>query len=329
MRISLILIFLSLYILTVNAQNRPFIITVKTDNPGGSCMNCITIPVDTNLVYNYSIDWENDGSFDNLGVSGPISHEYDTPGLYEVAIQGEFPTIYVNGDTVISRKIVAVNQWGDIRWQSLSHSFMSCDSLEVLAIDAPDLSSATKMNFTFQNCKKLNSDLNHWDVSTITNMDNLFSGATSFNGNISGWDVSNVTRMFRMFVFATSFNGDLSEWNVGNVETFDWTFSNATSFTSDLSNWNVSNCSSMVNMFEKAESFSSDLDNWNVSMVTTMSGMFSGTENFTSDLNSWNLASVINLTRMFQNSNFNGDISMWGCIQCGKYEMDVLGSLRV
>ena len=66
-----------------------FITTWKTDNPGVSGDNQITIPVFVSETYNYSVDW-GDGSSD-ANITGSITHTYASPGTYQVAISGKFP----------------------------------------------------------------------------------------------------------------------------------------------------------------------------------------------------------------------------------------------
>jgi hypothetical protein len=68
--------FLTILLSTValcnlNAQ-APFITTWKTDNPGSSNSTSITIST-TGTGYNYDVDWNNDGTFDDLGVTGDIT----------------------------------------------------------------------------------------------------------------------------------------------------------------------------------------------------------------------------------------------------------------
>ncbi|MDY0265724.1 MAG: hypothetical protein RBR12_11165, partial [Sulfurospirillum cavolei] len=64
-----------------------FITTWKTDNSGTSNATSITIPT-TGGGYNYDVDWNNDGTFDDVGVTGNITHDYGTAGTYTVAIRG-------------------------------------------------------------------------------------------------------------------------------------------------------------------------------------------------------------------------------------------------
>jgi len=46
-----------------HSNTSPFITTWKTDNEGTSCNSCITIPT-TGAGYNYEVDWDNDGIYE-------------------------------------------------------------------------------------------------------------------------------------------------------------------------------------------------------------------------------------------------------------------------
>ncbi len=85
-------IFICLFIGNIQAQNS-FLTTWKTDNPGTSNSSSITIPTNSIYTYNYDVDWENDGIWDDIGVSGNITHDYGVAGTYQVAIRGTFPSI--------------------------------------------------------------------------------------------------------------------------------------------------------------------------------------------------------------------------------------------
>lgn len=52
-----------------------FITTWKTDNAGTSNSTSITIPT-TGGGYNYDVDWDNDGTFDQLGITGDVTHDF-------------------------------------------------------------------------------------------------------------------------------------------------------------------------------------------------------------------------------------------------------------
>ncbi len=178
----------------------------------------ITIPTtDINgEVYNYTIDW-GDGNVDT-NQTGDADHTYTTAGKYMVSISGDFPRIYFERFRTNNRKILSVEQWGNMSWTSFNKAFKSCQNMEVNATDAPDLSGVTDLTEMFSGCHAMNADLSHWDVSTITNMQGTLSSARAFNQDLSDWDVSNVTNMFQTFAGATSFNQSLAAWDITNVE---------------------------------------------------------------------------------------------------------------
>ncbi|MEZ4950367.1 MAG: BspA family leucine-rich repeat surface protein [Saprospiraceae bacterium] len=115
----------------------------------------------------------------NLGLTGGVTHDYGTAGIYQVAIYEDFPRIYFNngGD---KEKLVSVDQWGDVIWQSMSGAFYGCTYLSIPATDAPDLSSVTDMSYVFSYAINFNDDINHWDVSMVNNMSVLFAHASAF-----------------------------------------------------------------------------------------------------------------------------------------------------
>ncbi|MEM9856095.1 MAG: BspA family leucine-rich repeat surface protein [Bacteroidota bacterium] len=316
-----------------------FVTTWKTDNPGTSGDNQITIPT-VSTGYNYTVDW-GDGNSDT-GVSGDITHTYASAGTYTISISGDFPRIYFNNEGD-KDKLLTVEQWGDIEWSSMVDAFWGCLNMNVTASDAPNLLGVTDLNRMFGSCSSLMASLNHWDVSTITDMTNLFAEASVFNGDISSWDVSNVISMTNTFLLATEFNQDISAWDVSNVtslrNTFaraakfntdldEWdvsrvndmfgTFSFASAFNQNLNDWDVSNVRNMENMFRDASSFNGDINSWDVSNVTTMRLMFANALVFNHDISGWNTESVISMGQMFANAQaFNQDISNWDVSSAG------------
>ena len=296
----------------------PFITTWKTDNPGVSCSSCITIPT-TGGGYNYDVDWENDGVYDDFGVSGDITHDYGTPGTYQVAIRGNFPRIYFNNFPGTSgspisdaEKLLSIDQWGDIAWASMNNAFSGCINLAGQAVDVPDLTSVTDMAYMFYRASSFNQDIGGWDVSSVTDMAYMFSAADSFNQNIGGWDVSSVTYMYAMFSGADSFNQNIGGWDVSSVTSMFGMFYYAVSFNGDIGGWDVSSVTSMGLMFYSASSFNQDIGGWDVSNVTNMGSMFWEASSFNQDIGGWDVSSVTNMDRMFlEASSFNQDIGGW------------------
>ena len=287
-----------------------FITTWKTDNQGLSNNTSITIPT-TGGGYDYDVDWNNDGTFDELGLTGNVTHDFGAPGTYTIRIRGDFPRVYFNneGDR---QKIISIDQWGDISWTNMQDAFSGCINLTYNATDAPDLSNVTNLSRMFYRAESFNGDLSNWNVQNVTKMEAMFSYAFSFNGDLSSWDVQNVKNLTSMFAFANSFNADLSDWDVQNVTKMGSTFYFASSFNADLSDWDVQNVTDMSNMFTNANAFNADLSNWDVQNVTNMSNMFDGARSFNADLSNWDVHKVTDMSGMFQGTeSFNADLSNW------------------
>ena len=268
----------------------------------------ITIPT-MGAGYNYTIDF-GDGTVIN-NVTGNISHSYTTSGIYTVSITGNFPRINFNASPypLLKLKILSIEQWGDIQWQSMNSAFRGCTNLIVNAIDAPDLSQVTDLSDMFYGASLFNQPINHWDVSTITNMSGMFAN-TVFNQPLDNWDVSNVTDMSSMFG-GTLFNQPINNWEVSSVTNMSAMFSDNTLFNLPLDNWDVSNVANMSSMFWNTTSFNQSLNNWDVSSVTNMSGMFNGSV-YNQPLNNWDVSNVNQMGAMFANTtSFNQPLSSW------------------
>ncbi|MCT4586861.1 MAG: BspA family leucine-rich repeat surface protein [Carboxylicivirga sp.] len=288
-----------------------FITTWQTDNTGTSDESSIRIPCNSNYNYFYDVDWNNDGVFDEFGIKGDITHTYAEAGTYTIQIRGAFPTIYFDNEDDCE-KLISIDQWGAMQWQSLESSFKGCSNLNITATDAPDLSEVTSMEECFQYCSSLTANLNNWDVSNITNMYEVFEDATSFNGGINNWDMSSVTNMGDMFEGATSFNQDLNNWDVSSVVKMTDVFKGATSFNGDICSWDVSKVTDFSQLFQYSEVFNQDISGWNTSSALDMNSMFSGAIAFNQDISSWNVSQVTDMTQMFQKaSSFNQDLGSW------------------
>jgi len=247
---------------TQPAEDPNFIIRVKTDNPGSSANNQITLP----LTGTYEIDW-GDGTVQNL--TGTQTHTYTTAGEYDISIGVGLTNIEFdnNGDVA---KLLLIKNWGDILWNNFN--FRGCLNLDITAIDIPDLSNVIELINTFRNCNSLiwNDSVNNWDVSNVTDMTGMFREATLFNQPIVNWDVSNVTDMLQMFMDATSFNQDIGNWDVSNVTDMLQMFRGSSSFNQPIVNWDTSNVTDMSAMFLDASNFNQDLSGWCVENIPTV-----------------------------------------------------------
>ena len=310
-------------ILYENTIFNAFVSTWKTDNPGTSNADQITIPT-TGTGYLYNVNW-GDGMTDS-DVTGDITHTYATPGTYTVSITGVFPRIYFDAASFNSdkdsQKLLSVEQWGDIAWSSMAYAFAGCENMVVNAIDQPNLSGVTDMSGMFYEAYLFNSDISGWDVSTITNMYRTFREAEAFNQPLDAWDVSNVTNMSEMFYFTDMFNQDLNSWVVDNVTTMQSMFSAADAFNGNISAWHVNNVSTMQSMFNSATVFNQYIGDWEIN-ATNISGMFNRASAFNQDISTkpgggnnggdaWQTNGVLNMSSLFSEANaFAGDITGW------------------
>ena len=296
---------------SVPEAQRPFITTWKTDNLGFSEDNQITIPTFSGETYNYTVDW-GDGT-SNSGVDGNITHNYNVPGIYQVSISGDFPRIYFNDEDGLDdyepdyRKLLLVNQWGDISWTSMAFSFYSCFNLDIIAEDTPDLSGVTDMSNMLNNCYSLvgTATFNDWDVSNVTNMGAAISSALVFNQEIGNWNTSSVSTMAAMFFNTPSFNQDIGSWNTSSVLDMSYMFFKATSFNQDVSSWNTSKVTLMERMFQDATAFNKNIGGWNTSFVFDMESMFENAIAFDQDLGGWIVSSVGDMFYMFNGANLS------------------------
>ncbi len=226
-------------------------------------------------MYDYTIDW-GDGTMDT-NQTEDATHNYTSAGTYTVVITGEFPAIYFGRDDVNAKKILTIDQWDDIVWQTMFEAFRGCTNLAYNATDAPILSEVTTMNSMFYGASIFNGDISNWDVSNVTRMGSMFGGASAFNQDIGSWDVSNVKSMNGMFEEASSFNQDIGSWDVSNLENMGFMFYLASAFNQDVSSWDVSNVTAMFSAFEGASSFNQDVGSWDISNVTSLTWMLSNT----------------------------------------------------
>ena len=60
--------------------------------------------------YNYDVDWNNDGIMDQTGLTGPVTHDFGTAGIYTVRISGAKQIQFADGAND-KLKILSIDQW--------------------------------------------------------------------------------------------------------------------------------------------------------------------------------------------------------------------------
>lgn len=309
---------------------RSFVTTWSVVNGG------LDIEIGLNQAYNdydFEIDW-GDGYTEVVISNADLTHSYEAPGDYTVAIMGAFLAIKMSNSST-KHRLVGIEQWGTTVWQSMEKAFFDCISLKNYNVtDTPNLSQVTiyddafagATNFNgnlnnwdvskaismagmFSNANSFNSDLDNWNVGNVSDMSYMFSGASAFNGNISSWNVEKVTTMARMFDGASSFNGAIGGWTTTELASIESMFSDAIVFNQDL-NWDTSKVTNMERTFIGAIAFNGNIGSWDTGLVETMEAMFDTATSFNQDIGNWNTESVINMNAMFSNAtSFNQDLN--------------------
>jgi surface protein len=291
-----------------------FVTTWKTDNSGTSGTTEITIPT-TGIGYNYDVDWDNNGTYDEFGLSGDVTHDFGTAGTYTIRIKGEFSQIYFN-DGGDKGKLLDVTKWGSNVWSSFSRAFFGCENMDISATDVPDLSSATTMDRALRECDNLlGTNLASWDVSTITSFHRTFEGCDIFNTNIDSWNVSSGANFSRMFINSIAYNQPMNSWDVSSGTDFQYMFSNCDALDQDLDNWNTSGANNMNRMFNSCDVFNGDVTTWDTDTVTNFAYMFSQCPNFNQNLNGWDVSSGATFSQMFSgDTSYNQPMDAWNTI---------------
>ena len=301
--------------LSVPPSTIPFVIRVKPSLRNGEYM--YEVWKRNGMDYLYSVDCDNDGTFEGMNVTGDFTCIYDSDAEQEVSIIGNYPSIhghYYDCSNGGPNHLVSVLKWGDQHWLTMEGAFSGCKDLSIVTTDKPDLSHVTSMTEMFHDATNFNDDISAWDVSHVQNMYRMFSGwgvKTAFNQPLNDWNVSSVTNMQEMFKFS-SFNQPLDAWDTGNVNTMKSMFSKAVDFNQSIQDWNVSKVQDMTGMFRSAKSFNQPLDNWDVSNVTLMTAMFYDAADFNQSIGDWDVNSVTSMANMFHGAkSFDQDINDW------------------
>jgi surface protein len=293
-----------------------FITVWETTNPGSSNSNQITLPLQSEGTYNFSVNW-GDGNTDTITTwnQAQTTHTYSSPGEYTVVITGTCSG-FAFENTGDCQKILRVVRWGNVNLGDYPIGiFAGCSNLDLSSVsDTPNLSAITTLKNMFNGCTSLTTinNVESWNVSTITDMQGMFFTCSNFNQSLNTWNVGNVTNMSYMFFWAFNFNGNITNWNVASVTTMQNMFTNCRVFNQAIGSWNVSSVTNMESMFSNCSAFNQNISSWNVANVTDMSFMFNSTNVFNQNISGWNVANVTDMAAMFQSAiAFNQPIGTW------------------
>ena len=245
-------------------------------------------------------------------------------------------------------RLMEIQQWGNIAWESMENAFVWCRNLNISATDTPNLSNVTNASYMLgysndlvtnnsianwdtshiQNFSGMfrtdnfptatntfNTNLNSWNVSSATNLSYMFEGRANYNQPLGNWQTNNATNLEGMFMNCSNFNQNLNTWNVGNVTNFSFLFYEASLYNMPLNNWNTSNATTFEGMFQNAKTFNQPIDQWNTANLVSTKSMFManfGAHQFNQPIGSWNTSNLKTTRMMFINAtSFNQPLNTW------------------
>lgn len=292
-----LLILSCVFIVNLFYSQNEFISIWKPSNPSNQVFNNATLSTDTQIWIpvrgtNFKIYWEEIGFPSHNGTLNNVTADYNllinfgtaqTPeGKYRVKISngnGTFKNIqfasntngYHCGDF---QKILEIEQWGNIQWQTMEYAYTDCSNLNITATDIPNLNNVTSMKRMFSACSNLifNPSINNWNTSNVTNFEEVFFKCSLFNQPLHGWNTSNVTITHNMFGFASTFNQYIGNWNVSKVVNMEGMFAGTTLFNQNISNWNLNALQAAYNMFTLSgldcDNYTGILNGWSTNAAT-------------------------------------------------------------
>ena len=333
-----------------STREEPFITTWKVPKPGWFFTSLfkspvpIFIPTAPGVAYDFTIDW-GDGTVEEIsGINPNPAHSYTEPGTYTVAIQGDFPRLFLDasdgsGDRENAKKLQTVEQWGTIQWQSMERAFVVAENLSFRAEDTPDLSKALGMSWMFEGAHSFRQEVSRWKASQsafvmtwqTTAPDELIIIPTGPRRNkydftidwgdgtveqVSGIKRNPVHTYAEPGTYTVAIKGDfprlyLDAYVYGSRE-------NARKLQT-VEQWGAIEWESMQAAFSGASELElRATDTPDLSKVTNMAAMFQGAKLFNQDISGWDVSGVTNMSRMFGGGatfggarSFNQDISGW------------------
>ena len=205
-------------------EDGDFVSVWKTDNPGSSDDNQITLPLVDDGSYDFTVDW-GDGTSSTITEwdQADVTHTYSASGEYIVTISGLIEGLLLSTKGgADEEKIIEVRHWGALKFSSSTpRAFELAENLVFTGNDALDLSGVTDLSDFFGGASSFDGYIGNWDVSSVTNLSKFLADADVFSSVLSRWDVSQVSNFSDFLSGATNFNGDLSQWNVSNAVTMN------------------------------------------------------------------------------------------------------------
>jgi len=199
------------------AASRPFTIRIDTTK-AGSASDQFVLPLNSSYSYDFDINW-GDGAAERVTTNVNKTHVYDTPGVYDIRIYREFPSIQF-GNQGDKAKIIEILQWGSIEWSTMEFAFYGCSNLtNVSATDTIDLRNVKELTYLFTSCSELTGvDVSNWNTENIESINAMFYGCSKLTGiDVSNWNTANIKFMELVFYNCTLLNTDISSFNISSL----------------------------------------------------------------------------------------------------------------
>jgi surface protein len=235
--------------ITDGGQTSAFVSEWKTDNPGVSANDQVTLPLESVGTYNFTVFW-GDGTQDTITAwnDAATTHTYSVSGTYTITIIGAISGLRFNngGD---KDKILEVSEWGPLNLGNSSSYFYGCTNLIITATDVLDLTGMTLMAGIFRACPAITTvpSMASWDTSNITNISAFVRDSILFNQPMPT-DFTSLQDASGAFFNAESFNQPFPS-NTPNLANTQFMFFDADAFDQDMGSQNVTSLTNATNMF--------------------------------------------------------------------------------
>ena len=214
--------------------NPAFQMTINNSSSG------FTLPLVAGQTYNFVVNW-GDGSSNTITSynQAQITHTYANDNSYQISITGTMPRMRFNF-SASSDKVLSIDNWGNVTWNSLNHAFSGCSNLISVARGGV-FGSVTDFNAAFQNCSSLTT-FPLINTSSGTTFELTWSGCTSLT-SFPCINTGNATSLFATWNSCTSLTS-FPLINTSGLPILNATWANCYSLTS-FPLINTSSCTSL------------------------------------------------------------------------------------
>ncbi len=162
----------------------------------GSAADTFVLPVTANTG-SYFVDWGDGGAEEEFTTTGNKSHTYAAQGTYQIKVRGGLTALAFNfvGD---KRKLIYIDQWGNIKLTSCNAMFYDCSNMNSRALDSPNTRNVLSMRLMFSGCKTFNQSLAHLYTANVTSMENMLSWCSSFKQSLATLSLASATNLSLM-----------------------------------------------------------------------------------------------------------------------------------